>query len=94
MTIAKAVKNETELEGMRACHIRDGVAQIEYFAWLEEQLLSGKELDECQAADQLEAFRKYVNETPFSCTPDISQFCDDSANLVVFENKLKVDVSN
>ncbi|KAF3938650.1 hypothetical protein ABW19_dt0204607 [Dactylella cylindrospora] len=58
VTIAKAVKNETELDGMRACHIRDGAALIEYFAWLEEQLLSGAELDEVQAADQLEAFRK------------------------------------
>ncbi|KAK6610854.1 metallopeptidase family M24 [Botrytis cinerea] len=35
---AKSVKNETELEGMRACHVRDGAALIEYFAWLEHQL--------------------------------------------------------
>jgi len=30
ITASKAVKNETELEGMRACHIRDGAALIEY----------------------------------------------------------------
>ncbi|KAF3926035.1 hypothetical protein ABW20_dc0108527 [Dactylellina cionopaga] len=29
VTVAKAIKNETELEGMRQCHIRDGVALIE-----------------------------------------------------------------
>ncbi|EPS39037.1 hypothetical protein H072_7191 [Dactylellina haptotyla CBS 200.50] len=58
VTVAKAVKNETELDGMRNCHIRDGVALIEYFAWLEEQLLAGKEMDEVDAADQLEEFRK------------------------------------
>lgn len=58
VTTAKAVKNETELEGMRNCHIRDGVALIEYFAWLEEQLLTGVELDEVDASDKLEAFRK------------------------------------
>ncbi|KAL2270455.1 hypothetical protein VTJ83DRAFT_2639 [Remersonia thermophila] len=56
---AKAVKNETELEGMRQCHIRDGAALIRFFAWLEDQLVNKKAvLDEVAAADQLEAFRK------------------------------------
>ncbi|KAK4249640.1 peptidase M24, structural domain-containing protein [Corynascus novoguineensis] len=56
---AKAVKNDTELEGMRQCHIRDGAALIEFFAWLEDQLINKKAvLDEVAAADQLEAFRK------------------------------------
>lgn len=55
---AKAVKNETELEGMRACHIRDGAALIEYFAWLEHQLTVGNAvLDEVTAADKLEELR-------------------------------------
>ncbi|RAL67765.1 hypothetical protein DID88_008495 [Monilinia fructigena] len=55
---AKAVKNETELEGMRACHVRDGAALIEYFAWLEHQLVVEKvELDEVTAADKLEQLR-------------------------------------
>ncbi|ROT40160.1 metallopeptidase family M24 [Sodiomyces alkalinus F11] len=55
---AKAVKNETEIAGMRACHVRDGAALIEYFAWLEDQLIAKKTtLDEVQAADKLEEFR-------------------------------------
>ncbi|KAI1420570.1 aminopeptidase-like protein [Xylaria sp. FL1777] len=55
---AKAIKNETELEGMRACHIRDGAALIEYFAWLEDQLVVKKAvIDEVEAADRLEAYR-------------------------------------
>ena len=44
----KAVKNETELKGMRACHIRDGAALIEYFAWLEQELQK-RELNEVEA---------------------------------------------
>jgi len=56
---AKAVKNDVELEGMRQCHIRDGAALTEYFAWLEDQLLHQKaELDEVDGADKLEAIRK------------------------------------
>ncbi|KAK1598806.1 metallopeptidase family M24 [Colletotrichum navitas] len=55
---SKAVKNKTEMAGMRACHIRDGSALIEYFAWLEDQLVAKKvKLDEVQAADKLEQLR-------------------------------------
>lgn len=55
---AKAIKNETELKGMRECHIRDGAALSEFFAWLEDQLIAqGATLDEVQAADKLEQIR-------------------------------------
>ena len=55
---AKSIKNNTELEGMRRCHIRDGAALSEYFAWLEEMLVEKKEkMDEVQAADKLEEIR-------------------------------------
>ncbi len=55
---AKAIKNKTELEGMRACHVRDGAALSEYFAWLEDELVEkGTKLDEVQAADKLEQIR-------------------------------------
>jgi Xaa-Pro aminopeptidase len=54
----KAIKNEKEVEGFRASHIRDGSALVRYFAWLEEQLNSGSEPSESQGADQLERFRR------------------------------------
>lgn len=55
---AKAIKNKTELEGMRQCHIRDGAALSEYFAWLEEELVEKKtKLDEVEGADKLEQIR-------------------------------------
>lgn len=55
---AKAIKNETELEGMRACHIRDGAALSKYFAWLENELVVKKStIDEVTAADKLEEIR-------------------------------------
>ena len=53
----KAIKNATEVEGFRACHIRDGAALVRYFAWLEGQLNQGVKLSESQGADQLEKFR-------------------------------------
>lgn len=55
---AKAIKNATELAGMRACHIRDGASLSEYFAWLEEELVVKKtKLDEVVVADKLEEIR-------------------------------------
>jgi len=45
---------------MRQCHIRDGTALVEYFAWLENKLNGGAKLDEVQAADKLEEFRRYA----------------------------------
>lgn len=55
---AKAVKNEAEFEGMRDCHVRDGAALSEYFAWLENELIVKKtKLDEVEAADKLEQIR-------------------------------------
>ncbi|KAK3811248.1 MAG: Creatinase/aminopeptidase [Benniella sp.] len=57
VTDAKAIKNDAELEGMRQCHLRDSAALISYFAWLEEQLANGVELDEADGAARLEQFR-------------------------------------
>ncbi|KAH7910665.1 peptidase M24, structural domain-containing protein [Hygrophoropsis aurantiaca] len=57
----KAIKSSTEIEGFRQCHIRDGAALARYFAWLEEQLETGVELNESQAADQLEKYRSELD---------------------------------
>jgi Xaa-Pro aminopeptidase len=54
----KAVKNDVEISGMRACHLRDGAALVEYLAWLEDQLVvKNAVLDEVTAADKLEQLR-------------------------------------
>ncbi|KAF9486246.1 Creatinase/aminopeptidase [Pholiota conissans] len=57
VTDLKAIKNEVELEGFRQCHIQDGAALARYFAWLEEELNNGVEINESQGSDQLEKFR-------------------------------------
>jgi len=62
--LMKSLKNETEVEGIRQAHIRDGVALTAFFAWLEDEILkltldvdSGDHLPpltECSIADTLE----------------------------------------
>ena len=61
----KAIKNQTEIAGFRASHIRDGAELARYFAWLEEQLNEGKKISESGAADQLERFRESVTFSLF-----------------------------
>lgn len=82
---AKAIKNETELEGMRQCHIRDGAALIEYFAWLEDQLIAKKAiLDEVQADDKLIEFRAKQKDYVGLSFPTISS---TGANAAVIHYK-------
>ena len=53
----KAAKNATEVAGMKACHIRDGVAMAKFLSWLDEQVSSGHLHNEAILADKLESFR-------------------------------------
>ncbi len=53
----KAVKNETEISGMREAHRRDGAALTRFLAWLDVEALSGK-LTEIDAVAALETFRR------------------------------------
>lgn len=50
VTLWKAVKNPVELAGMRAAHLRDGAAEVEFLAWLDREVqartVSELEIDE------------------------------------------------
>lgn len=55
--LAKAVKNEAEVQGHRDAQARDGAAVSRFLRWLEETAPSG-EVDELSAAAKLEDFRR------------------------------------
>jgi len=55
--LPKACKNDIELEGMKACHIRDAVAECEFLTWFEDQVNQGNMLDEGALADKLDGLR-------------------------------------
>eukprot|EP01147_Barroeca_monosierra_P003129 gene3129-5881_t len=58
--LLKAVKNDTELAGMRRnAHIRDAVAQCAFWCWLEEQIENGvRNISESDAAAKIQNFRE------------------------------------
>ncbi|KAI8373025.1 peptidase M24, structural domain-containing protein [Radiomyces spectabilis] len=63
ITLAKAIKNDAELQGMRASHLRDAVAVSQHFAWLENALVHKRQvIREAEAADHLESMRKQQEE--------------------------------
>ncbi len=55
--LLKAQKNQTEQEGAKKAHIRDGVAVCRFLAWLYNDGIN-KGITEYEAAQKLEAFRK------------------------------------
>ncbi|KAL3631673.1 Aminopeptidase P2 [Castilleja foliolosa] len=57
ISLAKAVKNEAELEGMRNSHLRDAAALAQFWVWLEEEINNGVILTEVDVADKLLEFR-------------------------------------
>ncbi|KAK3095170.1 hypothetical protein FSP39_011006 [Pinctada imbricata] len=53
----KAVKNKTEIAGMKRAHVKDAVTLCEYFSWLEQEVPKGK-VTEVSAAEKLEQIKQ------------------------------------
>lgn len=89
ITLAKAVKNPTELDGMRRCHIADGIAMTEFLAWLDQQVVprleAGNPITELEAQAALLEFRKagkdFAEEsfTPISAAGSNAAMCHYSS---------------
>ena len=66
--IPKACKNEIEVQGMRESHIRDGVAEVKFLAWLDAEVAAGRLHSEGELSDKLLACREQADlfqETSF-----------------------------
>ena len=55
--LRKAVKNPTEIAGMREAHLQDGLAMERYLYWLERSVDAGREITEWDAAVKLGQLR-------------------------------------
>ena len=55
--LMKAKKNDVELAGMKACHIRDGAAVAEFLSWLEEEVANGQTITEVEVDEKITASR-------------------------------------
>ncbi|KAK7284665.1 hypothetical protein RJT34_19415 [Clitoria ternatea] len=57
VSLAKAIKNESELEGMKNCHLRDAAALAQFWDWLEAEITKSGVLSEVEVSDKLLEFR-------------------------------------
>jgi len=53
----KSIKNPVQREGIRAAHVRDGVAMVKFLHWL-DGAVGREDLSEIDASDKLRAFRE------------------------------------
>ena len=71
ITLLKAVKNDAEIAGTRAAHLRDGAAVTRFLHWLGREAPSGG-VSEIAAAEALEAFRAETGALKDVSFPTIS----------------------
>ncbi|XP_073270444.1 aminopeptidase P2 [Primulina huaijiensis] len=57
VSLAKAIKNEAELQGMCGSHLRDAAALAQFWTWLENEISNGAILTEVDAVEKLLEFR-------------------------------------
>ena len=57
IALFKSCKNASELAGMKAAHVRDGVAMVKFLSWLERSI-KREQLTEISVADKLAEFRE------------------------------------
>ncbi|WP_426436187.1 aminopeptidase P family protein [Bradyrhizobium genosp. P] len=71
VSLLKAVKNLTEIEGTRTAHQRDAVALTRFLAWIDREAPSGA-LTEIDAVEALETFRRQTGALKDVSFPTIS----------------------
>ncbi|MBV8700393.1 MAG: aminopeptidase P family protein [Bradyrhizobium sp.] len=71
VSLLKAVKNETEIEGTRTAHRRDAVALARFLAFIDREAPSGS-LTEIDAVEALETFRRDTGALKDVSFPTIS----------------------
>ena len=60
--LRKAVKNSVEINGMKECHIRDGIAMEKFLYWLETSVRKGDSVNERSASIKLDEFRAEIED--------------------------------
>ena len=77
-SMAKAVKNQTEIENLRKVHLKDGAVMVKYLYWLKQNI--GKtELDEISVSEYLDSLRAQQEGNLGLSFNTISAYADNAA---------------
>ncbi len=88
--LPKARKNLTELEGMRACHVRDGAAMVRFLHWLDSAVAAGEVLTEIDIVMRLEACRA---EDPMLEDISFETICGSGPNGAIVHYRVTRDTN-
>ncbi|MED5475247.1 MAG: aminopeptidase P family protein [Candidatus Neomarinimicrobiota bacterium] len=83
--LLKSCKNDTEADGMRKCHIRDGVAVVKFLAWIDKQIVKKTLLNEGELSDKLEKFRS-LGDKFMGISFDTISALDDNAAMCHYKH--------
>lgn len=75
----RAIKNHTELTGIKQAHIYDGIAICRFWHWLYKTLQNGGKVNELTAAEKLNEFRKICEFFLYESFSTISGYGQNSA---------------
>jgi Xaa-Pro aminopeptidase len=78
IALMKAMKNDVEISGARAAHIRDGAAVVRFLAWFDREAPAGR-LTEIAAVEALESFRRETGLLKDISFPTIAASGPDAA---------------
>ncbi|PVU88274.1 hypothetical protein BB559_005637 [Furculomyces boomerangus] len=90
ISILKLTKNSVQLNGLRECHIRDGVAAVKYYSWLERELVENNmnlKIREAEAADKYFEFFKQQKNSIGKAAETISSTGPNAAVIHYFSSK-------
>jgi len=76
-SLAKAVKNPVEIEGIKNSHKKDGIAVTKFLEWLEQQ----EETTEQAATNKLEKFRQEQDLFQYPSFETVSAFGENAAMI-------------
>lgn len=74
--LPKAMKNKTEIAGMKNAHVRDGLALTKFLCWLDKQVAKRK-VTELEVVEKLLEFRA---ESPLFVSPSFNTIAGSGAN--------------
>lgn len=78
VAVLKAQKNRFEVKGIKSAMLKDGVALVKYFHWLDENVCEGK-VTELSGADKLSKFRREGEEYVGESFETISAYASNGA---------------
>jgi Xaa-Pro aminopeptidase len=90
VVLMKALKNSKELDGLRACHLRDGAAVCEFMCWLEKEVTT-RQVSEVEIDEKITSLRKEFSAPGVFLEPSFDTIAGVNANGAIIHYKAQIE---